>query len=164
MADKSHVLLALLLAWTASASAEATGQAPSCPIPSMNGGALVDPAARKGSVVYLDFWASWCGPCAKSFPVLDRLHQELKGRGFEVIAINLDEEPRDAEDFLRKHPVRFTLASDPKGKCPALYRIKGMPTSFLIDRKGQIRSVHEGFETGDAPKIRKEIESLLSEP
>jgi thiol-disulfide isomerase/thioredoxin len=163
MVAKSSLLLVLAVAWTSVAIADMKGRAPSCAVPSLKGGAIVDPAARKGAVIYLDFWASWCSPCAKSFPFLDQLQQELKGRGFEVIAINLDENPRDAQTFLGKHPARFTLASDVRGKCPALYQVKGMPTSYLIDRKGYIRSMHEGFETSDEPRIRKEIESLLSE-
>ncbi|MBK1716372.1 TlpA family protein disulfide reductase [Thiocystis violacea] len=149
------------------ASIQAAGvgsPAPGCPVDSLAGGGIVDPAARAGQVVYLDFWASWCVPCAKSFPFLDQMHRDLKARGFEVIAINLDEERQDALGFLDKHPVGFTIGADPQGKCPRLYQVKGMPTSYLIDRKGQIREVHEGFKTGDAPALRARIESLLSEP
>ncbi len=160
---RSLSVILLALAWTTGMAAEEGTPAPSCPTPAISGGGSVDPAARRGKVVYLDFWASWCGPCAKSFPFLDRLHRELKEQGFEVIAINLDEERRDALSFLSKHPVDFTVTVDPKGKCPRRYRVKGMPSSFLIDRRGDIRKVHLGFKESDVPQIRAEVKALLAE-
>ncbi|NEV61711.1 TlpA family protein disulfide reductase [Thiorhodococcus minor] len=161
----NHLLPLLILLGGSSAQAADVGSpAPSCAVPSLSGDAQVDPARLRGRVVYLDFWASWCGPCAKSFPFIEQMHRDLNAQGLEVVAINLDEERQDAEGFLSKHPVSFTIGSDPKGKCPRLYKVKGMPTSYLIDRSGQIRDIHEGFESADAPKIRAQIESLLSQP
>ena len=145
-------------------AAELNAPAPGCRVQTLTGQSSVDPAAFPGKVVYLDFWASWCIPCAKSFPVLDQWHSDLGGRGFEVIAINLDEERQEALNFLQRHPVRFTIGADPAGKCPRLYAVRGMPTSYLIDRQGRIREVHEGFKTSDAAGLRARIESLLSEP
>ncbi|QGU31868.1 TlpA disulfide reductase family protein [Thermochromatium tepidum] len=145
-------------------AAEPGTPAPSCRVPTLSGHSSVDPSASRAKVVYLDFWASWCGPCAQSFPVLDQLQSELGGQGFEVIAINLDEEPQEALGFLQRHPVHFTIGADPEGRCPRLYGVKGMPTSYLIDRAGRIREVHEGFKTSDTAKRRAQIESLLSEP
>lgn len=156
-------ILFLALGCAASRAADLNDPAPSCPVPGLAGDARIDPAAHPGKVVYLDFWASWCVPCAKSFPFLDQMQRDLKGQGFEVIAINLDEERQDALGFLKKHPVGFTLGTDPMGKCPALYKVKGMPTSYLIDRKGRIRERHEGFKSGDSAVIRKEVEALLAE-
>lgn len=159
------VLLTLIaLGWTGAHAADAGAPAPSCAIPAFAGDGRVDPAALPGKVVYLDFWASWCGPCAKSFPFLERMHNDLAGRGLEVVAINLDERREDAAHFLAKHPASFTIGADPEGKCPRLYGVKGMPTSYLIDRQGRIREVHEGFASGDAPKLRAQVERLLAQP
>ncbi|MGQ9659269.1 MAG: TlpA family protein disulfide reductase [Thermochromatium sp.] len=162
-------ITALTLCWLvfgsiATQAAELNAPAPSCRVPTLTGQSSVDPAAFPGKVVYLDFWASWCVPCAKSFPILDQWQSDLGGRGFEVIAINLDEERQEAERFIQQYPVRFTIGVDPAGKCPRLYAVRGMPTSYLIDRQGRIREVHEGFKTSDAAGLRARIESLLAEP
>ncbi|MBK1722354.1 TlpA family protein disulfide reductase [Thiocystis violacea] len=154
----------LALGWTGVQAADVGSAAPGCAVPTLSGDAHVDPAALPGKVVYLDFWASWCVPCAKSFPFIEQMHRDLKSRGLEVVAINLDEETRDAEGFLAKHPVTFTIGADPEGKCPRLYKVKGMPTSYLIDRSGRIHDIHEGFESGDATKVRAQVETLLSQP
>ena len=156
--------LLLVLGCMTGQAAEVGSSAPSCQVPTLAGDAVIDPAAHAGKVVYLDFWASWCIPCAKSFPFLDQTHAKLKDQGFEVIAINLDEERQEALRFLEKHPVRFTIGADPMAKCPRLYQVRGMPTSYLIDRKGRIRQVHEGFKASDTTKILAQIESLLLEP
>ena len=115
----------------------------------------------RGKVVYLDFWASWCGPCRQSLPLLNDLRKELRRKGFEVLAVNLDEEKSDAKAFLKQFPVSYPVLLDPKGKVPLKYDLPGMPTSYLIDRKGKIRKVHVGFKKQDMSKIRKEVMSLL---
>lgn len=158
------LLLLVALGWTASQAAEVGSPAPGCEVPTLAGDARVDPAALAGKVVYLDFWASWCGPCAQSFPILDKMHLDLKDQGLEIVAINLDEEVRDAEGFLTKYPVQFTIGSDPDSRCARLYQVRGMPTSYLIDRAGRIRDIHEGFEISDAGTLRTQVEDLLSEP
>lgn len=99
----------------------------------------------KGKVVYVDFWASWCGPCKRSFPKLEELRAKYKDQGFEVIAINMDENSQDAKDFLDKFPVSFPIGSDPKGTVAEQYRIKGLPSAYIIDRKGAIGHVVVGF-------------------
>ena len=163
---KLHHFAMLMLALGASATEAANPgeSAPSCKLPALSGGAQVDPAALSGKVVYLDFWASWCGPCAKAFPFLEALHQDLKARGLEVVAVNLDEDLQEAKDFLARHPASFTIGSDPKGSCPSAYGVKGMPTSYLIDRQGRVHDVHEGFQTSDVDERREQVEALLAKP
>lgn len=111
----------------------------------------------RGKVVYLDFWASWCGPCKKSLPLLDDLRKKYKKNGFEVLAINLDEEKGEALSFLKKFPVSYPTLSDHKGILPDKYQIQGMPTSFLIDRKGRIAMIHTGFKSSDMAIIKKAV-------
>ncbi len=115
----------------------------------------------RGKVIYLDFWATWCPPCRKSMPALNRLHNELASSGFEILAINVDEKQEDAEQYLRKYPVDYPIVFDPKANCPKTYQLKGMPSAYLIDRDGVIQEVHIGFRQGDIKQIRAKIMALL---
>ena len=156
------MVLCLTLALSQGALAASKGQtAPNFKLPGIKSGNLMSLKSLRGKVVYLDFWASWCGPCRQSLPLLNDLRKELKSKGFEVLAVNLDEDKADAKAFLKQFPVSYPVLLDPKGKVPQKYDLPGMPTSYLIDRKGKIRSVHIGFKKQDMQKIRKEVMSLL---
>jgi thiol-disulfide isomerase/thioredoxin len=117
----------------------------------------------RGQVLYVDFWASWCGPCAKSFPFLNSLNSELKSQGLQVVGVNLDETPADAQGFLAKYPANFTIAADPQGLCAPLFSVQAMPSSYLIDRKGVIRHIHLGFKAGEAEELKQLVIKLLAE-
>ena len=117
----------------------------------------------RGQVVLVDFWASWCAPCRESLPQLDVWYREWKGRGFRVLAVNVDAEQRKALAFLKQKPVTYPVVYDPKGFWPEQYAVKGMPSGFLVDRNGRIRAVHNGYKAKDLPRIRQEIEALLAE-
>lgn len=119
----------------------------------------------KGKVVYLDFWASWCAPCQVSIPLLNELRNRYveQGLDFEVVAINVDSDPADGADFLLDVPVKYVVLSDPAGKTPALYGVKGMPTSYLLDKTGNVRLVHSGFKRSDIDMIANEVQKLLAE-
>ena len=130
---------------------------------SISAGTSFSLSKLKGKVVYLDFWASWCGPCRVSFPKLEQLRQELGPRGFEVYAINVDEFEADALQFLEEVPVTYPTLYDGNGTAPLLYGILGMPTAYLIDRQGQVRLVHQGFRRNDEVQLRAEIIELLGE-
>jgi len=118
---------------------------------------------HQGQVVYLDFWASWCGPCVKSFPWMNAIHKKYEQQGFAVISVNLDANKKLAEKFLVKNPASFAVIYDPKGKIAKHFAIQGMPSSMLIGRDGEIKSRHTGFFTKKIPEYEKEIEKLLSE-
>lgn len=117
-----------------------------------------------GKVLYLDFWASWCPPCAKSFPFLNELHQQHQNEGLQIIGINLDEEPAEAENFLTKNPAKFLLASDLSKQCAEDLGVAAMPASYLIDRKGIIRHIHLGFRASETQDLRDKVMLLLAEP
>lgn len=120
------------------------------------------PADLKGKVVLVDFWASWCLPCKKSFPALDELRQRYGTNGFVVIAVNVDEKRADMEGFLKKTPAGFTVVRDAEQKLVATAGVETMPTSFLIDATGRVRFLHSGY-AGDETKKEfiREIETLL---
>ena len=117
----------------------------------------------RGKVVYLDFWASWCGPCRLSFPQLEQLRQELGPQGFEVLAVNVDEFEPDALRFLAEIPVSYPVVRDGTGDTPLSYGILGMPTGYLIDRDGVVRLVHQGYRKSDGAALRTSIIELLGE-
>ena len=126
-------------------------------------GTRVDLSAYRGRVVLVDFWASWCPPCKTSFPALDALYRELSPQGLEVLAVNLDERRRDADAFLDAHPHSMTVLFDPRGASPVAFGVKGMPSSFVIDRSGAIRFTHMGYSGNVDESYRREILQLLSE-
>jgi thiol-disulfide isomerase/thioredoxin len=123
------------------------------------------PAPLKGRVILLDFWASWCGPCRASFPVMEDLHKRYAGRGLVIVAVSVDEKREEMDRFLTTANVTFATLRDAGQKLVAYADIATMPTSFLIDRSGKIRYVHRGFRGDDTvKKYHDQIELLLKEP
>ncbi len=137
--------------------------APGFESPELFGNGTVALADYAGKVVFIDFWASWCAPCRDSLPLLSRLHATLVDRGFEVLAINIDEDLDDATRFLETYPVGYTVLSDRAGRVAKAYGLAIMPTSFLVDRRGIVRYVHKGFDAADIEKIRAQIVRELEE-
>jgi thiol-disulfide isomerase/thioredoxin len=152
---------AALFAPRAAAALEEGQPAPQFAVASLSGEGNLSIAQHRGKVVYVDFWASWCAPCLKAVPALEKLRREFPASDFQVIAINLDRDRERAQKFLAEHPVGYPSASDPEGKLPAAFGLETMPTSYLIDRKGVVRYVHRGFRAGDEAQIRERIRALL---
>jgi thiol-disulfide isomerase/thioredoxin len=144
------------LAAPAAWSLDAGNAAPELNLPGLK--EAVTLAALKGKVVYVDFWASWCGPCKQSFPFMNELQAKYGAQGFEVLAVNLDAQRNDADKFLAEVPARFTVAFDAKGDSAKRFEIKGMPSSYLIGRDGKVAAAHRGFKEQD----RKELESHIA--
>ena len=113
-----------------------------------------------GKVVYLDFWASWCIPCRKSFPWMNKLHNKYLDQGLIVIAVNLDEEISEAERFLTKYPADFIIDYD-NGQLAEKYNVVGMPYSVLFDQTGKIASKHIGFKEKESDQMENDIRKLL---
>ncbi len=128
-----------------------------------NAAAPLDLAGLQGRVVYLDFWASWCGPCKQSFPWMQSMKATYEAQGLTVIAVNLDAEHADADRFLAQFKPTFDVRFDPKGEFAEFYRIEGMPSSLLIDRHGVKRFTHVGFRPVDAPLLEAQLRELLAE-
>lgn len=121
------------------------------------------PDDLKGKVVLVDFWASWCGPCKESFPVMEELHKKYEAKGLIVLAVNVDEKADAMKDFLKDHPASFTIVHDAKKKLVAAANISSMPTSFVIGKDGKVFSIHKGFHGKEtATQYAKEFDELLS--
>lgn len=115
----------------------------------------------RGKLVYVDFWASWCGPCRQSFPWMNDLQARYGDKGLHIVAINVDAKPEDAKRFLTETPGRFQIAYDPKGTTPRAYQVKGMPSSYVVGRDGSLIEVHSGFSPTKAAEIEARLKRLL---
>lgn len=120
------------------------------------------PDTAKAKVVMVDFWASWCEPCKQSFPVMEDLHQRYSKDGLVIIAVNVDENRADMEAFLKKNSVTFAVLRDANQKLVERAGVATMPSSFLIDKDGKVRFLHNGFRGAETKKkYDEEIQSLL---
>jgi peroxiredoxin len=91
----------------------------------------------RGSVVLLNFWATWCGPCRLEMPVIEKLHQQFHGKGLRVFGVN-DEDIDTIRDYVAEHEYSFPTLVDSEQQAMNLYRIRGIPTMVVIDREGKI--------------------------
>lgn len=126
-------------------------------------GAPVDLNDYRGKVVLLNFWASWCPPCVHEIPSMVALKQQMAGKPFEILAVNLAEPKADIQAFLQRHPVNFPVLTDPKGSAVRNWRVFAYPSSYLIDKQGRIRyALFGGFDWSSAEAVSA-IQTLLSE-
>jgi peroxiredoxin len=160
MATRILALLLLLSAGAAGAT-EIGKPAPAFSARALAGDKNHSLAQYRGKVVFLDFWASWCGPCTTSLPMLEELRREFPADAFQILAVNVDKDPGKARAFLARFPIGYPSVSDPEGKLPETYGLSTMPSSYLIDRQGVVRYVHEGFRPKDIDEIRARIRELL---
>jgi len=110
-------------------------------------------------VVMINFWASWCGPCRRSFPWLNDMHSKYEQDGLVVIGVNLDARQEDAAAFLEDYPAAFKIHFDTEAALAFQYGIEAMPSSVVIGRDGKIRASHSGFKV----KQQDEYEAILVE-
>jgi thiol-disulfide isomerase/thioredoxin len=158
------LVAAALLAAPAAHAADVVGRpAAAFALPARGGGAPVSLASLHGQVVMVNFWASWCGPCREEFPLLDQMYAKYRPMGFTLLGVNVEPEAKDAEGFLARTPVRFPILFDRDNTLTKLYRVDGMPSTVLIDRKGVVRWAHRGYKTGDENEYLDQLRSLLRE-
>ena len=117
----------------------------------------------RGQVVYIDFWASWCQPCRKSFGWMNKMQAVYGKKGFKVIAINLDESRNNADKFLKQVPADFDVAFDPRGDTAESYKVRAMPSSYIIDKHGNLVHANLGFRGNDEEKLEIKIRNLVQQ-
>jgi thiol-disulfide isomerase/thioredoxin len=149
-------LLTVTLLWLA--TLPTTAQQVGSAAPAVAG---VDTAALKGKVVIVDFWASWCAPCKRSFPWWNEMQAKYGARGLHIVAVNVDKQRADADAFLAKMTPRFALAFDAEGRTPKNFQVKAMPTSVLIGTDGRVLLRHEGFKDDDRAALEAAIVAAL---
>lgn len=116
----------------------------------------------RGKLVYVDFWASWCGPCRQSFPWMNDMQRKYGARNLQIMAINVDAKRADADKFLAEHPAAFALAFDAKGESARRLEVKGMPTSLLLAPDGKLLWVHQGFRLEDRAALEAKLVAALA--
>jgi peroxiredoxin len=102
-------------------------------------------SALKGKVVLINFWATWCGPCRLEMPAIEQRYQKFKDQDFTVLAIDLDEPAENVRSFVEELNLTFPVLLDPGGKTFDLYRVRGYPTTFIVDRDGIIKQLSIGY-------------------
>ncbi|RLT97488.1 MAG: TlpA family protein disulfide reductase [Ketobacter sp.] len=117
----------------------------------------------QGNVVMINFWASWCGPCREEMPLIEDLFQKYKKLGFIVYGVNVDANPQDAQALLKETGVSFPVGYDTKNKVSQLYSVDSMPSTVMVDRKGNMRFLHRGYKPGYEKDYEKQIRQLIRE-
>ena len=114
-----------------------------------------------GKVVLVDFWATWCEPCKKSFPKYQELYVKYKASGLEIAAVSVDDEKGGIPAFAKSHGAKFPVGWDNGKKIADQYKPENMPTAYVIDKNGVVKFVHKGYHDGEEKELEKEIKSLL---
>ncbi len=154
--------LGLALAGSLFALSATADSAPDFTLPSSTGD-NVRLAELRGQVVMLNFWASWCGPCRKEMPLLDEMSKRYSAAGFVLYGVNVEEDNTDAKKLIKELGVSFPVLWDAESKASSLYNVDAMPTTVMIDKKGEIRFVNRGYKAGDENKYRDQIRELIKE-
>lgn len=118
---------------------------------------------QRGNIVMVNFWASWCGPCREELPEMEKIYQDYRDLGFEILAVNVDDHPDKANVLLDDIEVSFPVLFDTNGEVSQLYDVNAMPTTVIIDRDGNQRLLHMGYRKGDEVKYEKAIKMLIRE-
>jgi thiol-disulfide isomerase/thioredoxin len=133
------------------------------PVPELPAHPALDLAAHRGKVVVLDFWASWCVPCRRSFPWLEAMQRKYADAGLVVIGVNEDQVPADAAAFLEEFPVGFRIVNDPHGEIAQAFELIAMPSTYVIARDGTVAARHLGFKTAKQGEYEALLRRLLED-
>lgn len=157
-------LLALALSLTSlpGQAGELAGPAPDFTLKSLAGDNL-KLSEMRGEVVMLNFWASWCGPCRQEMPILEKIYQKYRPLGFTLLGVNVEEDSEEAKRYLKDVEVNFPILFDNRNQVSQLYHIIAMPSTILIDRDGQLRYLHQGYQPGVEQQYIDHVKSLLRE-
>ncbi len=154
------LMAACLLLSSPLQASEIEGPAPDFTLKSLGGGNL-KLSEHRGEVVMVNFWASWCGPCRQEMPILEALYSQYKDLGFTILGVNVEEDAEAPRKLLQSIPVSFPILLDAENKVSELYRVVAMPSTYLIDRDGNLRYFHAGYLPGFEQKYDAQIRELL---
>ena len=141
---------------------DVSGPAPNFALQSRDGGP-VSLEDFRGEVVMINFWATWCGPCRQEMPHLEALYQRYGSLGFTLLGVNVEDDPEGAARWLEETPVSFPILFDPKNEVSQLYDVIAMPTTVLVDRQGNMRFLHHGYQPGYENDYQTQIRTLIRE-
>lgn len=162
----ARLLTGLLLAacaGIAAAAAPATGSAaPDFTLRTLDGSNM-RLQEQRGKVVLVNFWATWCGPCRKEMPHLNRIADKYRASGLVMLGVNVDDDVRNAADVAGKLGVKFPVLLDTDKKVSKLYDLATMPSTLVIDRNGRVRFLHRGYQDGYEDAYEKQVRELLKE-
>jgi peroxiredoxin len=148
-------------------SLPALALAPSKPAPQFSlaarGGKTVNLAQYKGQVVMINFWATWCHPCREEMPLLESIYKKYGKMGFTLVGVNVEPDSKPAEDWLKTTPVSFPILFDTKSEVSKMYDVNVMPSTVIVDRKGNVRVIHRGYKAGDENEYQDSIRKLVRE-
>lgn len=153
-------LVGAALLSAAALAADLNKPAPDFTLKAMDG-SNVKLSELKGKVVMLNFWASWCGPCRQEMPYLEDIYKKYAPAGFVLLGINVDEDSADAKEFLAEVPVSFPVLLDSKNTLPELYEVEAMPSTFFVDKDGNLVYLHKGYKPGEEKEYEAQILKLL---
>ena len=117
----------------------------------------------RGKIVLVNFWASWCGPCRKEMPILEQLNRQYRNKGVALLGVNVEPDSAAATDWLKATPVSFPILFDVDSKVSKLYQVEGMPNTVILDRKGNVRYIHRGYQPGAENEYLDQIRALIRE-
>ena len=117
----------------------------------------------RGKVILINFWASWCGPCRQEMPILDELYKHYRSLDFTILGVNVEQDSESAKSLLKDVSVSFPVLFDNDNKVSKMYDVKGMPSTVLVDRDGNIRYVHMGYQPGTEAEYQSQIRTLIRE-
>ena len=146
----------------AAGAAPASHAAPDFTLPSA-AGVNLRLQEQRGRVVMINFWATWCGPCKRELPQLNRLYAKYRASGFVLLGVNVDDDARNAAAVAARLGVQFPVLFDSAKTVSRLYDLSAMPSSVLIDRDGRVRYVHLGYKDGYEDGYERQIAELLRE-
>ena len=147
---------------TLASAASMQGRAPDFTLKTQDGKSI-SLSELRGQVVMINFWATWCGPCRKEMPLLEALYKRYNRLGFTLLGVNVEEDPSGADEYLAETPVSFPILYDRANNVSKLYDVNAMPSTVIVDRQGNVRFLHKGYQPGYENEYQDQIRTLIRE-
>jgi peroxiredoxin len=167
MRSMKSCVAAGLLSLTLSAGSHAAQEASKGPAPDFTlksaSGENIKLSELRGQVVLINIWASWCGPCRQEMPLLDQMYQKYGDLGFTLLGVNVEQDSADAQRMLHDTPVTFPILFDTQNVVSKLYDVTAMPSTVIVDRDGNVRYMHKGYQPGYENEYQTQVRALVKE-